>query len=290
MGRLPSDPNSPPIVGTKINAIINEAERTATKVIGRNFMNSPTIPGQKISGKKAARVVAVDAIIGNAILLAAVLYASRRRNPRFCWRSANSVTTIAPSTNIPTDKIKLKRTTIFIESPNKERTRMPSKKEPGIAIPTNAPERQPSAPTMMIITSNTALIMLFCSSLNMVFIFVDRSCENVYLSPSGQFLLVVSTTDRTRLTVSIMFSPLLFFISIPSDFSPANRAIEEGSLNDFRTLAISPIVTIESPETFKGCSRILGRSSYRPGTFIGNRPFPASNVPAAINRLERVMV
>ena len=64
---------------------------------------------------------------------------------------------------------------------------MPSKKEPSIAIPTNAPERQPSAPTMIIITSNTALIMLFSSSLNIVFIFVDRSCENVYLGPSSQF-------------------------------------------------------------------------------------------------------
>ena len=31
---------------------------------------------------------------------------------------------------------------LFIESPNKDRTRMASKKEPGIAIPTNAPERQ----------------------------------------------------------------------------------------------------------------------------------------------------
>ena len=147
---------------------------------------------------------------------------------------------------------------------------MPSKKDPGIAIPTNAPERQPRAPTMMIITSNTALIMLFWSYLSMVFMFVDRSCENVYLSPSGQVLLVFSTTDRTRLTVSIMFSPLLFFISIPSDFSPASLAIDEGSLNDFRTLAISPIVTTDLPETFKGCSRILGRSSYKPGTFIGN--------------------
>ena len=123
-------------------------------------------------------------------------------------------------------QIKLKRTTIFIESPNKERTRMPSKKEPGIAIPTNAPERQ-QVLTMMIITSNTALIMLFCSSLNMVFIFVDRSCENVYLSPSGQFLLVVSTTDCTRLTVSMMFSLISFLYFYSSDFSPASLAIEE---------------------------------------------------------------
>ena len=66
------------------HVVTNEAERTATKVMGRNFINSPTIPGQKINGKKAAKVVAVDAIIGKAILLAAILYASRRRTPRFC--------------------------------------------------------------------------------------------------------------------------------------------------------------------------------------------------------------
>ena len=66
----PTEPNKLPSVGTKIKAINNEAERTATKVIGRNFINSPTIPGQKIRGKKAAKVVVVEAIIGQAILFA----------------------------------------------------------------------------------------------------------------------------------------------------------------------------------------------------------------------------
>ena len=43
----------------------------AINVIGINFMNSPTIPGQNIKGMKAARVVAVEATIGPAILFAA---------------------------------------------------------------------------------------------------------------------------------------------------------------------------------------------------------------------------
>ena len=55
----------------KIKAINNEALRVAIKVIGRNFMNSPTIPGQKTSGIKAAKVVAVEAIIGQDIRWAA---------------------------------------------------------------------------------------------------------------------------------------------------------------------------------------------------------------------------
>ena len=61
-----------PRTGTKMSAIASEAVSVATSVIGKNFMNSPTIPGQKSSGAKAARVVAVEAIIGHAIRLAAI--------------------------------------------------------------------------------------------------------------------------------------------------------------------------------------------------------------------------
>ena len=39
--------------------------------MGRYFMNSPTMPGQNSSGAKAARVVAVDAMIGQLIRRAA---------------------------------------------------------------------------------------------------------------------------------------------------------------------------------------------------------------------------
>ena len=41
--------------------------------MGRYFMNSPAIPGQKIKGRKAAKVVAVEAIIGRAIFLEAAV-------------------------------------------------------------------------------------------------------------------------------------------------------------------------------------------------------------------------
>ena len=51
------------------NAINKEEVKTHIKVIGKYFINSPANPGQKISGKKAAKVVAVEAIIGNAIFL-----------------------------------------------------------------------------------------------------------------------------------------------------------------------------------------------------------------------------
>jgi hypothetical protein len=56
-----------PTVGTKIRAIARLAVRVAIRVIGRYFMNSPTIPGQKSSGRKAARVVAVEEMMGIAM-------------------------------------------------------------------------------------------------------------------------------------------------------------------------------------------------------------------------------
>ena len=48
------------------NATNNEDESTIIKVIGKNFMNCPIIPGHNAKGTKAAKVVAVDAIIGMA--------------------------------------------------------------------------------------------------------------------------------------------------------------------------------------------------------------------------------
>ena len=66
-------PNTPPNTGTKISAINNDADNTAIKVNGKYFINSPIMPGQNISGAKAANVVAVEAIIGQAMRCAALL-------------------------------------------------------------------------------------------------------------------------------------------------------------------------------------------------------------------------
>ena len=77
-------------------------------------MNSPTIPVQNRSGKNTDSVVAVDAMIGQAIRLAAKAYASGAGAPSCNLRSASSVVTMAPSTNIPTTRISENNTTIFI--------------------------------------------------------------------------------------------------------------------------------------------------------------------------------
>ena len=60
-----------PSVGVKKSATASEAESVAISVSGRYFMNSPTMPGQKSSGEKAATRVAVAAITGPAMRFAA---------------------------------------------------------------------------------------------------------------------------------------------------------------------------------------------------------------------------
>ena len=53
------------------NAMSNDADSTAISVSGRYFMNSPDVPGQRANGTKAASVVQVDAMIGQAMRIAA---------------------------------------------------------------------------------------------------------------------------------------------------------------------------------------------------------------------------
>jgi hypothetical protein len=55
----------------KNSATASEAESVAMSVIGRYFMNCPTTPGQNRSGENAATRVAVAAITGPAMRLAA---------------------------------------------------------------------------------------------------------------------------------------------------------------------------------------------------------------------------
>ncbi|CAI8349269.1 MAG: Uncharacterised protein [Cryomorphaceae bacterium] len=52
--------------GLITSATNSEEESTVITVSGKYFMNSPKRPGQKASGKNAASVVAVDAMIGKA--------------------------------------------------------------------------------------------------------------------------------------------------------------------------------------------------------------------------------
>ena len=57
----------PPRTGMKIKAIKSADSKTAITVIGRYFMNWPTIPGQNNNGMKTINVVTVEVMIGQAI-------------------------------------------------------------------------------------------------------------------------------------------------------------------------------------------------------------------------------
>ena len=70
-----------PIIGTTIKAITRLELSTDITVIGIYFINPPVVPGQNNSGTKTAIVVKVDAMMGNDILEAALMYASAKPIP-----------------------------------------------------------------------------------------------------------------------------------------------------------------------------------------------------------------
>ena len=69
--------------------------------MGKYCINWPEVPGQKKSGTNAASVVDVDARTGQNIRLAAVMYACFFSMPSDIFLSAYSITTMAPSINMP---------------------------------------------------------------------------------------------------------------------------------------------------------------------------------------------
>ena len=67
--------------GIITRATNREEVKTIINVMGRFFINSPIIPFQKAKGTNAAKVVAVDAIMGTAISPTACLAASNGLYP-----------------------------------------------------------------------------------------------------------------------------------------------------------------------------------------------------------------
>ena len=216
----------------------NDADSTAMRVRGMYFMNSPTMSGQNSSGKNAASVVAVDAMMGQAMRVAAAPYASRRRAPSAILRSAYSTTTIAPSTSIPTDRISANSTTTFTVSPDRYRIRIPVSSDPGTATPTRPAARGPRAQSITIMTSTIALTVLFCRSASIVRICSDSSCVKVTATLAGQRADSAATAARTAAMVSRMFSPVRLTTFRPTAACPPMRAKLSGSRNVGRTSAI----------------------------------------------------
>ena len=123
--------------GVITNATNREEPKTIIRVMGRYCINSPIIPGQSAKGTKAAKVVAVDAIIGQATSPIPFFVASKAPKPSSINRYTFSTTTIPLSTNIPKAKTREKSTIIFRLTPAEFNKIKDKNIENGIAIPTN---------------------------------------------------------------------------------------------------------------------------------------------------------
>ena len=156
-----------PRTGKNTRAMANEAVRQMITVVGKKLMNSPTTPGQNNRGMNTASVVAVDAMMGQAMRLAASPHADFTFWPSERFLSASSDTTMAPSTSMPATSMRLNRTTILRVKPIPQITRIPVRNAPGMVSPTKSAERGPMAAMIRTITSTMAVSTLLSRSLRM---------------------------------------------------------------------------------------------------------------------------
>ena len=104
-------------------------------------------------------------------------------------------------------------------------------------------------------------------------------------TPSGKLSILSSTIFRISVTVSIIFVPILFLISIARDCWPLILEYPPLSLKVRLTSATSFKVTTEVPDTLIGNVSISSRLENTLGTFTANLPVPVSWKPAGITRL-----
>jgi hypothetical protein len=149
----------------KIRAITKEDDKIARRVTGRKNINSPAIPGQKINGKNAAKVVDVEANTGINIFFADKIKTFSLLIPSLALLLAYSTTIIAPSIRIPTDRINEKRTTTLMVTSKKDKIIIDNKKENGIDILTRTDDFKPIKSKVIKNTIIVARITLFSRSL-----------------------------------------------------------------------------------------------------------------------------
>ena len=150
-------PVTPPMTGKYTSATTNEAESTKISVTGNIPMNCPGTPGQKSIGRNAQSVVAVDEMIGQNMRFAASVYAAIGPEPSLIFLSAYSTTTIAPSTSIPTARIRPNITMFEIVISITAKRAKHKRKDVGIAKPTNKAGLVPKAARTTIITNAIAV-------------------------------------------------------------------------------------------------------------------------------------
>ena len=126
-------------------------------VTGSMPMNSPDTPGQKSMGRNAQRVVAVDDTTGQTMRFAASTKACIGPVPARIRLSAYSTTTMAPSTSMPTERIRPNMTMFEMATPMTARNAKQSRNEVGMAKPTSSAERVPRVARTTIMTSAMAV-------------------------------------------------------------------------------------------------------------------------------------
>ncbi len=103
---------------------------------------TPVMPDIKVSGKKTANMVNVDATTDRATSLVACIAARLGSAPRSMWVVTFSNTTIESSTTIPIDMIRALSEIILIEPPVANRYMNDATSERGIVMATTRVARQ----------------------------------------------------------------------------------------------------------------------------------------------------
>ena len=108
-----------PNIGDKVSATNEDTMIEKDNAIAVSLKRVPAIPSIKINGRNTATKIKVVAIIAKLICFEP-LYAANNEDSPFSMRLyIASVMITESSVIIPIAKIKLKRTNIFIDSPNK---------------------------------------------------------------------------------------------------------------------------------------------------------------------------
>ena len=167
-----------------------------------------------IKGKNAARVVAVEAIIGQATSPTPCFAAWILGIPSSISLYTFSTTTIPLSTNIPSAITRENRTIVFSVTPKKFRIINDKNIDKGMAIPTNSAFLNPRKKYRTVTTNMTPKIILFSKSATIVLVSLDWSLVLEMIRLSGKtedFALAIISSILAE--AFNKFWPLLFFTS-----------------------------------------------------------------------------
>ncbi len=211
------------------------------KVIGRNFINSPIVPGQKASGTNGASTTSVPESTGRNTSPAAILAALRMGTlPLSKTRCVFSITTIASSTTIPSASRNENRVIKFNVNPMVGNTRKAMKLETGTERPTKMAFVAPMKNISTIVTKIKPIMIVLIRSCTVVRVLILWSAVMVTFTPGGKTLSIKSFLISSILSAALIrFWPLRFTILSVITFLESRRAKLSCSLCESITSATS---------------------------------------------------